>query len=155
MPADPRAFVDTNVLLYAHDASESLKQPIARTTLETLWRERRGTLSTQVLQEFYVAATQKLARPLARREAREIIDLYSAWPVVAIDATLILAATRIEEEQRLSFWDALILEAARLSGADRVLTEDLQHGRIIGGVRIENPFTSAGATPRGEVFGGR
>ena len=75
MSPDSRVFVDTNILLYAYDASETLKQPIARVMLEKLWRERRGTLSTQILQEFYVVATRKLARPLARDEAREIINL--------------------------------------------------------------------------------
>ena len=144
MPADGRAFVDTNVLLYAYDATESLKQPLARAVLETLWNERSGTLSTQVLQEFYVAATRKLSHPLSRHEAREIVELYSTWPTVVIDRTVILAATRIEEDHRLSFWDALILEAARLAGASRLVTEDLQHGQIVGGVGIENPFLAAG-----------
>ena len=66
--------------------------------------------------------------------------------MVAIDSTVILAASRIEEDEQLSFWDALVLEAARLSGADRLLTEDLQHGRVVGGVRIENPFTTLGTS---------
>lgn len=143
MVAFERAFVDTNVLLYAHDATETAKQPVARAALHDLWDRRSGTLSTQVLQEFYVTATRKLPRPLSRAEAREVVDLYSAWPVVGIDPNVILAATRIEEEHRLSFWDALILETARIAGADLLLTEDLQHGQVIEGVRIENPFASA------------
>lgn len=143
MAADSRAFIDTNVLLYAHDASETVKQPIARSLLETLWQDRSGTLSTQVLQEFYVVATRKLEQPLARDEAREIVELYSAWPVVVTDPTLILAATRIEEEHQLSFWDALIVEGARMAGAERLLTEDLQDGRVIEGVRVENPFRAS------------
>ena len=140
MVGDGKAFLDTNVLLYAHDGTEIQKQPVARAMVETLWHERRGVLSTQVLQEFYVVATRKLPRPLTRREAREIVALYSTWPVVVIDPTLILAATRIEEEHQLSFWDSLILEAARVAGADRLLTEDLQDGQHIEGVRIEDPF---------------
>ncbi len=142
MVGEGKAFLDTNVLLYAHDGTETQKQPVARAMLETLWHERRGVLSTQVLQEFYVAATRKLPRPLTRREAREIVALYSTWPVVVIDPSLILAATRIEEEHQLSFWDSLILEAARVAGADRLLTEDLQDGRVIEGIRIENPFAA-------------
>jgi predicted nucleic acid-binding protein len=141
--ADGRAFVDTNVLLYAHNGSETTKQPIARTLLEELWQARTGAISTQVLQEFYVVATRKFSPPLARHEAREIVELYAAWPVVLLDPTLILGATRLEEEHQLSFWDALILEAARVAGAERLLTEDLQHGRVIEGVRIENPFNVA------------
>jgi predicted nucleic acid-binding protein len=135
-----RAFVDTNVLLYAHDTSDARKQPIARGLLEDLWANRTGVLSTQVLQEFYVIGTRKLASPLTRAEAREIIDLYALWPVIVIEPALILNASRLEEEQQLSFWDALIIEAARVAGATRLLTEDLQSGRIIAGVRIENPF---------------
>ena len=142
MAGEARAFVDTNVLLYAHDAAEVTKQPAARAILEQLWHERTGTLSTQVLQEFYSVATRKLDPPIRRAEAREIIDLYAAWPVVIIDPSLILAATRLEEEHQLSLWDALIIEAARVGGAERLLTEDLRHGQTIDGVRIENPFRS-------------
>ncbi len=140
MPSAARTFVDTNILLYAHDASERVKQPIARARLDQLWASRSGTLSTQVLQEFYYAATRKLQPPLGRAEAREVIDLYSTWPVIGLDPAIILAATHLEESQQLSFWDALVLEAARLAGADRLLTEDLQQGRVIAGVLIENPF---------------
>lgn len=144
-------FVDTNVLLYAHDASETEKQPVAQALLETLWADRSGVLSTQVLQEFYVVATRKLASPLGRGEAREIVDLYRLWPVVVIEPALILSASALEDEHQLSFWDALILEAARVGGADRLVTEDLGPGRIIAGVRIENPFSAdpGGAVPPG------
>lgn len=138
--AEGRVFVDTNVLLYAHNASETAKRPIARTLLEDLWQARTGAISTQVLQEFYVVATRKFSPPLTRREAREIVESYAAWPVVVLDPTLILGATRLEEDHQLSFWDALILEAARAVGAQRLLTEDLQHGRVIEGVRVQNPF---------------
>jgi predicted nucleic acid-binding protein len=138
-----RAFVDTNVLLYAYDTSEAVKQPIARAALDELWVTRLGTLSTQVLAEFYNAATRKLARPVHRAEAREVIDLYTAWPVVTVNPAVILAATALEERHRLSFWDALVIEAARVAGAERLLTEDLQDGRVIEGVRIENPFRDA------------
>jgi predicted nucleic acid-binding protein len=137
---EARTFVDTNVLIYAHDASETVKQPIARGLLGELWAQRRGTLSTQILQEFYVVATRKLALPMSPAEAREIIGVYSAWPLVVVDALLILNASRIEEKHQLSFWDALVLEAARVAGAELLLTEDLQHGRVIEGVHIENPF---------------
>ena len=133
-------FVDTNVLAYAHDRSESRKQPVAQAQLEALWRDRTGALSTQVLQELYVVATRKLAAPMHRTTARKLVGLYAEWPVVQVDAPLILAASELEERHTLSFWDALIVEAARRSGATRLLTEDLQAGRRIGGVLIENPF---------------
>lgn len=135
-----RAFVDTNVLLYAYDLSDPVKRPIAQALLANLWKDRSGVLSTQVLQEFYSVATRKLTPAMDRHRAREIITLYSAWPVVLIDATVILAATRAEETYGLSLWDALIIEAARISGADRLLTEDLQHGQELGGVTVVNPF---------------
>lgn len=142
MASSRKAFVDTNVLLYAHDPSEVAKQPIARDLLATLWDQHAGALSTQVLQEFYNAATRKLPLPLSRDEAREVVDLYRAWPVVTIDPALMLAATRVEEAQQISFWDALIVEAARVAGAERLITEDLQHGQMIDGVEVLNPFLS-------------
>jgi predicted nucleic acid-binding protein len=133
-------FVDTNVLAYAYDRSETDKQPVAKAYLRKLWRDRTGTLSTQVLQEFYVVATRKLPAPMRRTTARRIVTLYAEWPVVQGDVPLVLAASALEERHTLSFWDALIIESARRSGAAQLLTEDLQHGREIGGIMIENPF---------------
>jgi predicted nucleic acid-binding protein len=133
-------FVDTNVLAYAYDRSETSKQPVARRQLEALWRERTGALSTQVLQEFYVVATRKFDPPMRRGAAREIVALYGEWTTVQVDVALILAASKLEERHGFSFWDALVVEAARRCGAVRLLTEDLQAGRRIGGVSIENPF---------------
>jgi len=135
-----RTFVDTNVLVYAHDAFEARKQPVARALLEELWASRSGALSTQVLQDFYVVATRKFDPPMSRPAAREIVALYGTWPLVRTDLPLILAASQLEERHALSFWDALIVEAARRVGATRLVTEDLQGERRIGGVRIENPF---------------
>ena len=140
MTAGRRTFVDTNVLLYAHDASEIEKQPIARALLEELWTDRAGVVSTQVLQEFYVVATRKFEPPMRRSEAREIVALYATWSVVQVDVGLILDAAALEERARLSFWDALIVEAARRAGATRLLSEDYQAGRRIAGIAIENPF---------------
>lgn len=133
-------FVDTNVLAYAHDPSEGEKRPIALTLLQDLWRDRAGRISTQVLQEFYVVATREFDPPMPRRMAREVIALYAAWPIVQVDVPMILAAAKLEERHTLSFWDALIVEAAARSGATRLVTEDLQAGRRLAGVRIENPF---------------
>ena len=134
-------FVDTNVLVYAHDRSETRKQPLAQALLEELWASRTGALSMQVLQEFYVVATRKFDPPMSRRAAREIVALYAAWPLVQVDLALILVASELEERHKLSFWDALVVEAARRADATRIVTEDLQAGRHIGGVRIENPFS--------------
>lgn len=140
MAAGEITFVDTNVLVYAHDRSEPRKLPVAQALLEELWESRLGRLSTQVLQEFYAVATRKFDPPMSAEEAREIVALYGAWPLVIVDLPLILVASRLGEQHQLSFWDALIVEAARRAGATRLVTEDLQGGRRVEGVRIENPF---------------
>jgi predicted nucleic acid-binding protein len=138
--ADPVTFVDSNVLVYAHDRSEAHKQPIAQDLLNALWQTRTGVLSTQVLQEFYVVVTRKFDPPMRRSVAREIVALYGEWPVVRPDVALVVAASKLEERHAFSFWDALVVEAARRGGATRLLTEDLQAGRRIGEIRIQNPF---------------
>jgi predicted nucleic acid-binding protein len=140
MTAASRTFVDVNVLLCAHDASETEKQPIARALLEELWADSSGVVSTQVLQEFYVVATRTFEPPMRRSEAREIVALHVTWSVVQVDVGMILDATTLEERAQLPFWDALITEAARRSGAVRLVSEDLQGGRVLAGVAIENPF---------------
>lgn len=140
MSADPLVFVDTNVLVYAHDLEAGAKREIARTTLESLWSTRRGTLSTQVLEEFYVTLTRKLARPVTRADGRDLVAAYAAWPVQRIDADDVIAASELEEAHSLSFWDALIIVSARRAGAARLLTEDLHDGQTVAGVTVENPF---------------
>ena len=139
---DAAVFVDTNVLVYAHDASETSRQPVAQSVLAELWRTRSGALSTQVLQEFYVVATRRFDPPMSRRDARDLVDAYGMWRLVQVDVPLILAASELEERHTLSFWDALIVEAARRSGAGRLLTEDLRSGRRYAGVLIDNPFAT-------------
>jgi len=134
------SFVDTSVLVYAHDTSDVRRQPIAARVLDDLWRTRDGVLSTQVLTEFYAVVTRKFDPPMPRREARTLVDAYAAWPVVQVGPSLIVAASALEEQHSLSFWDALILEAARRAGASRLVSEDLQHGRRIAGLVITNPF---------------
>ena len=135
-----RSFFDTNVLVYLFDNAEPEKKARAQ---EVLWREMetgRAALSTQVLQEFYVNVTRKLASPLPSEVAEERVRDFSGLPLVRVDASLILAAIARSRSQSFSFWDALIVEAALLAGADRLLTEDLQHGQEIEGLRVENPF---------------
>ncbi len=141
--AEPRTFVDTNVLVYARDASEPAKQQLARAALESLWESGTGVISTQVLQEFYAVATGRLRTPLSPAEAREVVERYSAWPVVTIEPLLIKAASHIHERHRISFWDALIVQAAVVAGADTLLTEDLRAGQSIQGVRVVDPFASS------------
>jgi predicted nucleic acid-binding protein len=135
-----KTFVDSNVLIYAHDVDARTKHEIASGILRQLWSDRTGTLSPQVLQEFYVNVTRKIASPLSKPSARAVVDSYFVWCVDTTPAE-ISAAFRIEDEARIGFWDALILAAARKAGAARLLTEGLTSGQIVAGVRIENPFS--------------
>jgi predicted nucleic acid-binding protein len=135
-------FVDTDVLVYAHDASDTVRQPVAQSLISELWRTRCGALSTQVLQEFYVVATRKFDPPMPRREARDLVDAYGHWHLIEIDVALIVTASQLEQRHSLSFWDALTVEAARRAGATRLVTEALQPGRRLAGVLIDNPFAS-------------
>ena len=135
-----KTFVDSNILVYAHDVDAGRKREIAASRLRQLWTDRDGVLSTQVLQEFYVNVTHKIAKPVPRREARDLLKSYAAWQVVGIDAADIQTATEIEERHRLGFWDALIVAAAAKASAEMLLSEDFSDGARIGDLRIENPF---------------
>jgi predicted nucleic acid-binding protein len=134
-----KVFIDTNVLVYAHDIDAGLKRDKARNILLTLSQERSGAVSMQVLQEFYVTVTRKLAAPLSKRDARSIVEDFSYW-CVATSSEQISQAFHIEDEAGISFWDALIVAAAAKAGATRILSEDLNSGQTIAGVVVENPF---------------
>jgi len=135
-----KTFVDTNVLVYAHDADAGARHAMAKALLTKLWDNRSGSLSTQVLQEFYAVVTRKFRPPMPRARARAIVAAYGEWCDVATEPQLIVAASRLEEEHTLSFWDSLIVQAAIHAGADRLVSEDLQDGRRFGTLTIENPF---------------
>jgi predicted nucleic acid-binding protein len=134
-----RVFVDTNILHYAHDADAKSKHEVAKRILAELWSRRTGVLSMQVLQEFYVNVTRKIASPLPKKVARMVVDSYAIWCVETTPAE-ISSAFRIEDESRIGFWDALIVASAAKCGASRILSEDLNAGQTIAGIRIENPF---------------
>ncbi|MFY9691771.1 MAG: PIN domain-containing protein [Candidatus Acidiferrales bacterium] len=134
-----KAFVDTNVLIYAHDIDAGPKRETARAVLRDLWAERTGTLSPQVLQEFYVNVTREIPSPLSRDSARSVVNSYATW-CIETTAAEIFAAFRIEDDSRIGFWDALIVASAAKSGATRILSEDLSAGQRIGGILVENPF---------------
>jgi predicted nucleic acid-binding protein len=134
-----RTFVDTNVLVHAHDVDDPRKHDRARTALRKLWNDGTGVVSPQVLQEFYVNVTRKIAKPLAKEAARLVVGTYAIW-CVDVGSSDVAAAFRIEDEARIGFWDALIVASAARAGATRLLSEDLEPGRTIAGVLIENPF---------------
>lgn len=135
-----KIFVDTNILVYAHDLSAGDRHAKASAVIEGLWEEETGILSTQVLQEFYVTVTRKVKNLLNPAEAREIIRNYLAWPVQINDPEMTIRASEIEEKNHLFFWDALIVAAALRLQAKKIITEDLNHGQIIEGILIENPL---------------
>jgi predicted nucleic acid-binding protein len=135
-----RVFVDTNVLVYAHDLDAGERHAVAARLVASLWEQRCAVISTQVLQEFYVNATRKIRSPLPRALAREMVRNYAVWQTEIVGPAEIESASELEEQHQLSFWDALIVATARKGGARRIVTEDLGSGRLIAGVRIENPF---------------
>jgi predicted nucleic acid-binding protein len=131
-------FVDTNVLIYAIDRADLKKQQAAREWRDELWQSRRGRISFQVLQEFYAKVTQKW--PAGRDDARaEVRDLL-AWQPVTVDDSILEKSWKIQDRYRLSFWDALIVGAAKASGCRYLLTEDLQTGQDVDGIVVVNPF---------------
>lgn len=137
-----KTFVDSNILIYAHDADAKRKQGIAKEILRELWEGATGIVSMQVLQEFYVHVTRKIPSPLSRDAARVVVNTYAFW-CIETTAAEIATAFRVEDEARLGFWDALIISSAAKGGAARILSEDLNHGQKIFGIRIENPFMRA------------
>lgn len=136
-----RVFLDTNVLIYADDLDAGQKNATARDVVRRALTDGTGVLSTQVLQEFFVIATKKLG--VDAEIARRKVELLSAMDVVRIEVDEILAAIDLHRLHSISFWDALIVRCAATAGCKRLLSEDLQHGRTIAGVTIENPFATA------------
>lgn len=137
---EPRQFVDTNVLIYAHDVSAGAKHERAMALLKELWQTQTGCLSTQVLQEFYVNVTRKIAKPLPPSVASEIIADLAVWEVHRPGVNDILEAIALQSRHQLSFWDAMILISAQQLGCETVWSEDLNAGQEFGGTVVRNPF---------------
>lgn len=145
MPADEtrgRAFLDTNVLLYAYDASAGSRHARAASLVGDLAHRRLAVTSVQVLQEFYVNATRKIVEPLSAQAALERLDAFGRWPTHAPTARDVISAASLSAEAQLSFWDAMIITSAAELGCSVLWTEDLNDGQQIAGVRIGNPFAS-------------
>ena len=138
--SDKAEFVDANVLVYAFDESAGAKRDAAKALLERLWTSGTGCLSVQVLQEFFVTVTRKVARPLAIPQATDRVRDLSAWTVFAPTAEDVLAAIGVSGKAKVAFWDAMILHAAAEAGCSVCWTEDLNHGQVWRGVRVRNPF---------------
>jgi predicted nucleic acid-binding protein len=137
-----RYFVDTNILMYAHDSAAGEKHARAKALVEELWKSRSGAVSTQVLQELAVNLRRKAKKPLDAKATRDVISDYLAWHVVVNGGDSILEALELEARYQLSFWDALVVQAAMVAGAEILYSEDLSDGQRYGTVQVENPLTS-------------
>lgn len=133
-------FVDTNVLIYAHDISAGAKYARARELLGQLWDSAEGCLSIQVLQEFYVNVTRKVARPLTPEAAAQIIADLSVWQVHRPGVDDVLDAIGLQGRYQLSFWDAMVISSAIQLGCQTVWSEDLNPGQAYDQVTVLNPF---------------
>jgi predicted nucleic acid-binding protein len=134
-------FVDTNILMYAHDTAAGEKHERAKALLEELWENRSGVVSTQVLQELAVNLSRKAQKPLDTKATRDVVSDYLAWHVVVNDGESILDALDFEARYKVSFWDALVIQAAHAAGAEVLYSEDLSDGQRYGTVRVKNPLT--------------
>ena len=133
-------FVDTNILLYAYDAAAGERHDRATALVDRLWRERRGAVSVQVLQEFYVNATRKVAKTIDTEVAVDMLKSLMRWRVHSPLPDDVIAAAMLSSRYQLSFWDAMIVRSAAELRCDTLWTEDLNEGQVIEGVRLSNPF---------------
>lgn len=141
MSADPgRAFVDSNVLVYAHDSHGGSKRGRALELLDRLWVDRTGCVSIQVLQEFFVTVTRKLPAPVDSASARAAVEDFTRWRLHEPGAGDVVAAIELHEQARIAFWDAMIVHSASVLGCEVIYTEDLNAGQRYDGVLALDPF---------------
>lgn len=135
-----KSFVDTNILVYAHDFTQGTKHQRAQALVEQLWESGGGILSTQVLQELCINLRRKSTRPLTIEETHKLVEDYSTWDVVVNTSESVLQALDLESRYQISFWDALIVQAAASSEATVLYSEDLADGQTYSSVRVVNPL---------------
>lgn len=133
-------FIDSNVLIYAYDTSELLRHTQAKALIRRLWQSGNGAMSIQVTQEFTYNISRKVKRPLQLNEVADILEEFKPWKFHSPTLENVARAARSVEHFKVSFWDALILESASALGCGIVWSEDLNHGRVYAGVKIQNPF---------------
>ncbi len=133
-------FVDTNILLYSRDASEPKKQAVAAERLDELWENRSGRVSLQVLNEYFVNVTRKLAPGLPPEEAWDDIEALSAWDPLPLDMPVLTRAYAVQRRYGLSWWHSLIVAGAEATGCTTILSEDLGDESSYFGITVENPF---------------
>jgi predicted nucleic acid-binding protein len=135
-----KAFVDSNVLVYAHDKTAGEKRERAAALVADFWHSCQGCLSVQVLQEFYTVMTRKhLLTPVA---TEQLVERYTYWTVHEPGVQDVMSAIRLHQSALISFWDAMILTSAARLGCETIWSEDLNAGQRLGGVRVRNPFAS-------------
>ena len=137
---EDKAFIDTNIIIYAYDVTAGKKHETARIIITDLWDSGLGVISTQVLQEFFVNVVQKIPKPIDKQQAKEIVRDFLKWHVVVNTGDSIVDAIDICIRFGYSFWDSMIIEAAIKGGATVLISEDLQDGQTVSGVTIKNPF---------------
>ena len=136
-----KVFLDTNIIVYAHDRSSREKHEVAREIMDYLWKSRKGVISVQVLQEFFVCVTKKIGKSLHLKNARTILEYLLNWDVVVNDKYVTLKAIDLQEKYQFSFWDSLVIQAA-IQGKARILfSENLADGQVVKDIKILNPFT--------------
>ncbi len=135
-----KVFFDTNILVYAHDEESPDKKAKSQKLIFESLREGAGVVSAQVLSEFFVTVTQKIARPMPTIRAKREIVLLSTMATVDIDSTLVIRAVDMQDRWPLNYWDALILAAAERGGCRTVYSEDMSDGQTYGSVTVRNPF---------------
>jgi predicted nucleic acid-binding protein len=137
-----RRFVDTNILVYAQDLSSGAKCLRAQELIRELWELRAGVISTQVLQELYIALRRKLKLPMSAAQAGDVLRDYFEWDVVVNGRESVIRAIELESRYKISFWDGLVLQAAEKADVRIVYSEDLSHGSSYAGITVLNPFIS-------------
>lgn len=142
MNIDPQLsyFLDTNLLVYAYDRSAGQKHTQAAHLVEACWEHENGCLSLQVLQEFYVTVTRKIATPLDHQTARQLVADLAQWRLHTPEASDLLQAIDLQQTYQLAFWDAQVVQSATSLGCQQLLSEDLNHGQMYGEVQVINPF---------------
>ena len=142
MSVDPQVahFLDTNILVYAYDRSAEQKHNLAAQLMESCWENENGCISIQVLQEFFVTVTRKIATPMDHQTARQIVADLTQWRFHAPKASDLLQAIDLQMSYQLTFWDALVVQSAVSLGCKKLFSEDLNHGQVYGDVQVINPF---------------
>lgn len=135
-----RCFLDTNILVYAHDITDKRKRKICQNLIYEAIRQDNGAISVQVLNEFIVTVTRKIKKPLEMEEVEKEVELLKILHIQELEYNLVISALSIHKENNISYWDSLIIAAARAAQCTILYSEDLNDGQNISGIKIVDPF---------------